>query len=139
MIKRAIGQTGSWLIMQSFHSDQNTKLLSLPTPGGEPPQRKSRRARGQGGSAGPALRRRVLSLQQQVAALLAGRRAAQRSAQELREANEKMTSQLQSQTQRVQVGKQAVQVAKGDAKWGLFFIFLFVALATLQLSCPYQT
>ncbi|XP_048855849.1 centlein isoform X2 [Brienomyrus brachyistius] len=78
--------------------------------GGEPPQRKSRRARGQPGSSGPALRRRVLSLQQQVATLLAGRRAAQMSARELREANEKMTSQLQSLTQRVQVGKQAVQL-----------------------------
>nr|XP_023655281.1 centlein isoform X3 [Paramormyrops kingsleyae] len=82
--------------------------------GGEAPQRKSRRARGQAGSSGPALRRRVLSLQQQVAALLAGRRAAQKSARELREANEKMASQLQSHTQRAQVGKQAVQKLTAD-------------------------
>ncbi|XP_045068778.1 centlein-like [Coregonus clupeaformis] len=74
-------------------------------------ERKRRKAQRCGCCAPSSLRGRVLALQRHLAVLQTARRDAQRSARELRDANEKITSQL---NQRLNVSKQLSQKLTSD-------------------------
>ncbi|XP_045572458.1 centlein isoform X1 [Salmo salar] len=74
-------------------------------------ERKRRKAQRCGCCAPASLRGRVLALQRHLAVLQTARRDAQRSSQELRDANEKITSQL---AQRLNVSKQLSQKLTSD-------------------------
>ncbi|XP_071263747.1 centlein isoform X1 [Salvelinus alpinus] len=74
-------------------------------------ERKRRKAQRCGCCAPASLRGRILALQRHLAVLQTARRDAQRSSQELRDANEKITSQL---AQRLNVSKQLSQKLTSD-------------------------
>ncbi|XP_058887608.1 centlein [Acipenser ruthenus] len=61
-----------------------------------------------------SLQQRILSLHQQIAVLQTGRRAALNTTRELRETNEKITSQLNLVNQRFQISKQVTQKLTSD-------------------------
>ncbi|XP_041119849.1 centlein isoform X2 [Polyodon spathula] len=61
-----------------------------------------------------SLQQKILSLHQQIAVLQTGRRAALNTTRELRETNEKLTSQLNLVNQRFQLSKQVTQKLTSD-------------------------